>query len=312
MPRRAGPKPTPPPSSPPPSSPPPSSSPSPTPRINVTTQGTPATYVLAQIFQRFGLPQSLADWAFQRILDGLSVDQVFFEAQQRVEWKQRFIGNEARLKQGLPPLDPGTYLATEADYKRLMRTYGLPEGMYDNPDDFATLIGYDVTGQELQLRLEAGVKKVQQAPPEVKAALKEYYGVDDGGILGFVLDPKKGMQFLERQVRAAEIGGAARMHGLTESRAQAERLAGFGIDFEKAIEGFGRIGQETLTQRSQSLAAGPAMSREELEEGAFFGTADIADRIRRRIALSRSGVDRGGGAVEGRFGASGLGGEARY
>ena len=55
-------------------------------------------------------------------------------------YKKRFKANEARRKAGLAELTPGTYIALEDQYRKLMQEAMLPAGFYDNPEDFTGLI----------------------------------------------------------------------------------------------------------------------------------------------------------------------------
>jgi hypothetical protein len=55
--------------------------------------------------------------------------------------KRRFAGNQQRRKLGLPVLSPREYLETEAAYRQVMESAGLPRGFYDSPDDFSSWIG---------------------------------------------------------------------------------------------------------------------------------------------------------------------------
>lgn len=260
---------------------------------------------LDDYFKSKGLPSTLADWAWSEVVAGRDINDVLFLAQDRDEWKQRFIGNETRKKAGLPPLNPAEYLANETAYKSLMRNYGLPAGMYDSPDDFANLIGLDVSPGELQGRLEMGVARVQNTAPEVKQALGEFYGIDEGKLLGYVLDPKRGLQELDRQFRAAETGGAARIAGVDISKAYAERLAGTGVDFDKALSGFGQVGQESEAQQRRAFGSG-TISSEDLASAVFYNDKQALDRLRRQRAQSLSNQG-GGGPLTSAKGVTGLG-----
>lgn len=260
---------------------------------------------LYALFDGFQLPRALADWAWQQVLDGRELDEVLFLAQDRPEWKERFIGNEERRKLGLPVLDPSQYLAIESSYKALYRNYGLPGGLYDDPKDFARLIGLDVSPSELEARLDIGVERVRNVAPEVRWALQSYYGINERGLLSYVLDPERGIKELDRQFRAAEIGGAAKISGLRVNQRYAERLAATGLDFGRAAEGFQQVGAEQELQGRRAFGAEQLTTRD-LADAVFFGDRDILERIRRSRLVAYSSVG-GGGALSGERGAVGLG-----
>ena len=172
----------------------------------------------------------------------------------------RFSANDARIKAGLKALSPAEYLAKEDSYQNLMREYGLPAsyytpGLYGKQEGFDKLLANDVSAVELEDRITTAQNRVINANPEVKRALQQFYpDINDGDILGFVLDPKNGMDIIKRKVNAAEIGGAAlQQKGLTTSLARAEELQRYGVDKAAATEGYSMIGGGL--QRGSELAS---------------------------------------------------------
>lgn len=79
---------------------------------------------------------SLADDLYGFIQQGYSADTITLLLQETSEWKRRFAGNEERKRRGLPVLTPAEYLAVESSYRQVMRTFGLPQGFYDEYSDF--------------------------------------------------------------------------------------------------------------------------------------------------------------------------------
>jgi hypothetical protein len=93
-------------------------------------------------------------------------------------------------------------------------------------EGFTQLIANDVDATELEDRIILGKTRVLNANPRVKQALQQFYpDINDGDILGFVLDPTKGMDLIKRKVTAAEIGGAQLGAGLNATMTNAEALA---------------------------------------------------------------------------------------
>jgi hypothetical protein len=140
-----------------------------------------------------------------------------------------------------------------------MRNYGLPGSYYakdttGRQEGFEKLIGFDVSATELEDRVLTAQQRVLNAPPEVTAALKQFYpDITNGDILAYTLDPTKALSDIKRKVTAAEIGGAALGAGLGTAASRAEELARYGVTAESAREGYSAIGGGL--QRGSQLAA---------------------------------------------------------
>lgn len=170
-------------------------------------------------------------------------------------YKDRFSANDARIKAGLSALSPAEYLAKEDAYQNIMRNYGLPAsyyktGLYGKQEGFDKLLSNDVSAVELEDRIATAQQRVLNANPEVLNAIKNFYGdsVTNGDILGYVLDPSKGLADIKKKVTAAEIQGAANIFGLNKitaestpdqikaMEARANALAGYGVTGERYKE----------------------------------------------------------------------------
>lgn len=158
------------------------------------------------------------------------------------EWKaRRDAGN---------PVSIGQIVGYRAQAKQLLRSAGLPEGFYDQPEDFTSFITNDISLDELQTRIQDGFVAASQAAPEVRAQLKNYYGVDDAGIAAYFLDPSRALPVLKRQIATAKIGGAGSRVGLTVDRQSAERLAGLGVDESTAGQLYAKVAQDVPLLRT--------------------------------------------------------------
>jgi hypothetical protein len=129
-------------------------------------------------------------------------------------YQQRFIANETRVKNGLRPLTPSEYLATEESYRATLRDSGLPSGFYDSSDDFAGFIGQDVSAAEIKTRADAAARAVNNADPAYTKALRDIYGIDEGMMTAFMLDANRALPLVEKQAKAVEFGTAAIKQGL--------------------------------------------------------------------------------------------------
>jgi hypothetical protein len=152
-------------------------------------------------------------------------------------YKKRFAGNAkrmetvARLKSegkmvpaGAGPLSEAQYIATEAEYRNVLREYNLPAGFYDDSSDFVSLIGNDIRPDEVKARASMAQQAASAANPEIKQQLKALYGVEENQIVSFFLDPEKAQNVIQAG-NTAIIAGAAQRVGISLTAEQAARVA---------------------------------------------------------------------------------------
>jgi len=163
---------------------------------------------------------------------------------QTTEYKDRFKGIELRRAKGLNVPSEAEYIGLENTYRQLMRTAAIPADLFDQPDDLANLIGNDVSPSELSARINEGYQAVAQANPEVVTQMRRLYGLQDGELAAYFLDPERTTPYLLRQARSAQIAGEAKLQAGQElTMTQAEQLATAGITQEQAQQGFQTIAQ---------------------------------------------------------------------
>jgi hypothetical protein len=129
-------------------------------------------------------------------------------------YKKRFAANEIRKAQGKTELLPSTYLALEDTYRKTLQASGLPPGFYDTQADLDKMIGGDVSIYELSTRITDAYNVVRDAPADVTDKLKSLYGISDGDILAYFIDPDRARPQLiaadyKRQAQAAMVAGQA-------------------------------------------------------------------------------------------------------
>lgn len=221
----------------------------------------------------------------------------------------RFKGNAERKRQGLQPLPLTEILGLENGYITAMQAANLPSGFYDDPaTDFQNLIARNVSVAEVQRRINQGYAAVRAADPEVTRQLKELYGVQDGMLAAYFLDPVRMETEIAKQVETAQVAAQGRqMAGIQLSQQQAEELQQAGVTTAAAREGFGAIAQQQDLFAAQ-MAGEQAVTTQEQVAGTF-GTSPaaqqrIATRRRRRQAEFEAG---GGFAQTNQFNVGGLG-----
>lgn len=253
---------------------------------------------LRSLLSRVGLTD--LEGAVQQVITGGQVDltdsnAILFAIRDQPAYQRRFSGNTARARKGLPELDPSSYVQLEEAYRELMRNNGLPAGFYDQNDDFTKFIENDVSVSELNDRIQNGYRAVQDADPEVKRQMRELYGVDEGGLTAYFLDPQRASPLLARQAQAARIAARGREQaGLQLGAGTAEELVARGVTPEEAQQAFAR--------RAELSGLYAEMGGEEMEMlteaqklGATFGY-DVAaqQELERRKARRRAEFAGGG------------------
>ena len=254
---------------------------------------------LQALLSQFGLgslSQSVRSW----IEDGIvNTDELVNRIRSTPEYKLRFPAMERRLKAGYNAISEGTYIALEREYRQTMRTAGLPADFYNDANDFANLIAGDVSGAELSSRIKEGYQAVAQASPTVVNEMRRLYGVDEGGLAAYFLDPEKATPILLRQAQAAQIGAQAQEQaGMAITAGQAEQLAVAGVGAEQARQGF-----QTINQAEQLFVSLPgtteqAITQEEQIAGVFGTQAAAQQRVRQR-ARERAATFQAGGRFAG-------------
>jgi hypothetical protein len=264
---------------------------------------------LKSILNYYGLG-SLADSLSQKIVDDptliSSPDVLLFSIKDTPQYKTRFKGNEVRRAAGLPELSPADYVNMEASYRTTLSGNSLPKGFYDSQDDFANFIGKDISPNELNARVSQGYNAVMQAEPGTKAELKQLYGLSDGDIAAFFIDPERFNQSdAIKKAQAAQIASEARRQaGFSLDAAGAEALATEGITRAQAAQGFQQIG--ATQELYNPLMGEQAISQTEQIAGTFGTNQAAVQRIATRKRQRQASFEQGGGFAETQTGMAGL------
>ena len=256
-----------------------------------------ARNTIKAVLSTYGL-ESLADVLWTNYTSGLvdinNEQALVFSIRDTDQYKTRFSANAARVRKGLAELSPGEYIGLEDFYRQTMQSNGLPPGFYDQTDDFSKLIEGDVSPSELQDRIQQGYAVVAQSDPEVKRQMQTLYGVTEGQLAAYFIDPERTAPLLKQQARAAQIAARSlEQGGIQLTGTFAENLAARGITEQQARAGFAEVGG--LGELRQTFAGETALSGEQLA-GAAFGI-DVASQqeLERRKRL-RTGEFAGGGS----------------
>lgn len=256
---------------------------------------------ISALFKSYGL-ESLAGKVYEYVKNGYSADTVSILLQDTKEYKERFAGNELRRKAGLPVLSAGEYLATEASYRQIMQSAGLPSGFYDQTSDFNNWIGQNVSPSEIQTRVDLATQATVLANPDYKRALNQM-GIQDSELTAYFLDQSKALPYIQKAASTAAIGAQALKNNLAFDQTYAESLATSGITGEQAAQGYSQIAQEAQTLGSLANIYGTTFTQREAEKSIFEGEAASTAKKKRLASQERAAFSGASGT-----GAQGLAG----
>jgi hypothetical protein len=266
-----------------------------------------ATQVLQAILDPYGLG-SLATDMFNAA-KGFNYDATLTTQWLRStpQYQQRFPGMQAIKDAGLAPITEQDYVNYENTVKSTLKSNGIPDGIWDSPDEIAQFMGHGVSPTELQDRINNGVVAAQNAPQYVKDALFNYYGIDQGHLTAYWLDPTKTEATLQQQAAAAQIGGAATYSGFGGvARDEAEQLQKQGVTGQQALQGFGTLSYDKQLLTSLPGEA-PGSDIDRSTQLAAVANSPAAQAALQAAADRRKAVFGGGGDFgTGSQGVSGL------
>jgi hypothetical protein len=281
------------------------------PTTATTPTGQPVDLTYTQIIQ-----QTLASWglsSLDKLVDqlgrtGASQDQITLQIEQSPEYKVRFAGNDARIRNGLAALDPATYIALEGQYRQILSQ--LPSGFYDSKSDFDTFIGNDISPSELSDRVAVANQVYLTASPQTRAAYDQYYGNTSGvgGAIASILDTKVAAPIVEQRALAAEIGGAAAEQGLhLPGITTANQAAQQGVTLDQARQAFQGIAARLSTDTALSGRFSQTFGQTEEEQAQLLGQGQVQTQQSNLYAeeaaqfAGRGGADTTSGNTGGNF-----------
>lgn len=240
------------------------------------------------IFSQYGLSSLnsvIADYAAK----DFTAESIQILLRQTPQYKQRFPAMEALSAKGRA-ISEAEYIDYERTAASLERQYGLPQGMLTG--NVTKLLTNEVSATEMNDRVVLAASAAIQAPEDFRNTMRQFYGIDSGGLTAYFLDPAVATPLLEKQYAASIIGTEARRQGIGIDVYGAENLQELGISQEQAREGFGQISRaQPLTQ-----GRGDIVSQEQLMSGTFAQN-EASQQAIDRARSARVGRFQQGGAV---------------
>ena len=272
----------------------------------------PARKALERYVQMAGFPLSMVDDLLQAQYDGLidgdsQIEDYIAVGANNKDFQARFpsiVNQWKKLQAG----DMSVQLMTPnqvRDYEREVRNaaddYGLSSWVSD-PQQIATLIDNNVDATEAVDRINQAGYAASAAPPAFREAFLKRYGLTEGNLVGFFLDPDKEEGEIKKAIGQGQIVAAAIQNGFANNWGTGERLWDRGVSADQAMSGFARA---ALTR---NLGGGFGQTvTEDTMINSEFGDAAAVQQLQSVIAQREGRFNTSGGAAESQQGVTGLG-----
>lgn len=277
-----------------------------TPAAGPTDAQKSARALIQSTLEQYGLG-ALADRLWRQYLDGSPIEQIFNDLRSTPEYKQRFPYMEELARKGRA-ISEAEAISTERALAQVARAAGLPTGFYDSPDDFAKLIGGEVSPAEWAKRVQLASDAIN-GDPTIQKELGRFAGVfTPGELTAFWLDPDRALPALEQKFQAAKASTAAVRTGFGQlSIEEGTRLAQLGISDDQLSGGFSELAGSRELVSALPGSGESAIGRNDQLAAVFERNAKAIEKLNRR-ARSRVAVFAGGGSfASSKTGLSGVG-----
>ena len=252
----------------------------------------------------------MADSVWAKWISGGSAEQIIEDIRNSSQYAERFPAMASLNKAGRN-ISEAAYIAKETADVELMKRYGIPSGIFDNKKYLGSLIENNVDLASLQLRLIAAQDTVLSYDTSIKDYAKTTYGLDDGHLMAWALDPTLALPVIQQQAKAIQIGGAALAAGLKVAditKTEAESLAAAGVTQDQAKQGFVNVAQ--MGQYKEALpGANPAetVTNEDLINAQFATSPDAIVKVNKAKQSKLAEFAQGGQFAATQAGLVGLG-----
>lgn len=302
-----------------------------------TQQQTSALSTIEANLQTFGFTpdevKQLTNWAWGEITNNVDPSQIAIDLQSQPAFLSQFPGfasSNAELNaQGLPAVSVQQYQQYETQAQAMAQAAGLPSG-FINKDNIGTLIGGNVSTQELTSRINNAMTLAYQSTPEQQEMFNQYFGTQYGNnpwtpsppggygpnpqspsghgpltvgqIAALALDPNVAEPLIAQQIQAAQIGGASVTSGVGALNVHtATQLAQAGITEAQATNAFQNLAPlsslETARPGMGGEAAQGVVSADQLAVGNLLGNPAAQRQEQTAVEVAKAPFSGGGGYV---------------
>jgi hypothetical protein len=181
--------------------------------------------------------------------------------------------NEARLKQGYKALDEKTIVGMEDEYQKVLTSYNMPTGFYDQTTDFQSFLKNNLTNVDVANVIQAYRDFVTTGTDSnIRKQLKDNYGIGDEALTAYMIDPTKGQAILE-QISGKNLNtAAALLEGLTAEQANMAQAYGAGsLGYGTQRQKYSQVQRELQTTGNLAAIYGENFGAKEAIAAEFGG-----------------------------------------
>ena len=278
------------------------------------TKGTPGdTAVITSTLRRWGFSadevSGLAGWVQTQIQAGVPPDSILLLIMAQPQFKARFPGMQAAIDAGYGPPSPDEYIMYEDSLRELVDKW-LPGETVGNVDTLVTtLMGGNISIQQVRDRLQIAYDEILNAPVDVKSWFMSEYGqAGDGMLASVLLDPNKDFTDLEQVAKEAYTQAAAdQILGERITKGVAKNIANLGMTQEAQYRQFRDLSRQELLYAEKITEDTDLRIETEGVASAFGVDTGAMNTVEQRIEERGAAFGGGGGAVVGQRGATGFG-----
>lgn len=287
-----------------------------TPTTPVTIDQDQAALIRSEL-ESYGLG-ALWDVVREYLLDGYSdPEAIFRQIENDDNYKrllyQRFPAlenlrkeNQSRASRGEPPIavpSPAQYVQMERGYADALQ--GMP-GNWASKANITQWISSGVSVEQVDKRVATAKDYIDyNLNPQVKAELRDIYGLTDADMLNYVLSDPRRQEELQAEfdvrMKQATVGGAAQSRGLGISDSLRDEIASSSdsvYTFGQAAAGFESVAAEADDYARLSAISGINTSRDDLIREEFnLAGGSSTTKVKKRLASQERGRFSGSSAI---------------
>lgn len=214
--------------------------------------------------------------------------------------------NAQRMSRGepiIPEISAAEYVADEYAYSQATR--GLP-GKWTTRENITAWIAGDVAPTEVKARIDLAKQYIDyNVNPDVRAELRDIYGLTDEDMIDYVLSDPRRREVLDgefqQRMKQATVGGAANSRGLGISDSLRDEIASSSdsvYTFGQAAAGFESVAAQADDYARLSAISGINTSRDDLIREEFnLAGGSSTTKVKKRLASQERGRFSGSSAI---------------
>jgi hypothetical protein len=233
-----------------------------------------ASDAMVAVFKSYGI-ESLAKFIGDEIMADVSPEALLIKLYDQPEYQARFPGMKA-LQAKNRTITEDAYIKAENTIKQTLSFFDLPPGFYDNREMMGKIIGNEVSPKEVQDRAQAAQDLAKSTNSDIRAQLKNFYGLGEGAITAYLLNADIAGPLVLKQARSAEIAALGARSGMagfgtTESEELAANDIYKNMGFNDLSSAMGKAGQLAQNQRRLSYIENQSYSDQEALKASVEG-----------------------------------------